>query len=61
MEISSDTFLKSSAGGQWREGSALSTWDNLWERFPAMEIPHHSSQVVHGQLHSHPYLFSQVM
>lgn len=57
MEISSDTFLKSSTGGQWREGSALSTQDNLWQKFPEREIPRGSSQVVHRQVHSHPYLF----
>lgn len=57
MEISSDMFLQSSTEGQWREGSAWSMQDNLWERFPAREIPHDSSQVVHKQLHSHPHLF----
>lgn len=48
MEIPSDMFLKSTTGGQWREGSALFTQDNLWQRFPEREIPRGSS---------HPYLF----
>lgn len=56
VEISLHAFFKSSAGGQRREESMLSTQGAMWERFPAREIPHHLSEVMRKQVCSHPCL-----
>ena len=49
-------FHMSSAGGQWREESTLSTQG--WQRFPAREVPHHFSQALSRHVHSHANLVS---